>query len=190
MSVAELVAVVLAVAYLLLAIRQNIWCWAAALCSSEIYLWLFFDARLYMESALQIFYVAMAVYGWYQWKRGGDDGRGLHIVTWRIRTHALVIGGVLILSAGVGWAMTATDAVFPYLDSFTTVAAVVTTYMVTRKVLENWVYWFVIDSVAIYLYIARELYLTSALFVVYLMLVVVGFHRWRCDWRAETAVEA
>ncbi len=190
MAVAELVAVVLAVAYLLLAIRQNIWCWAAALCSSVIYLWLFFDALLYMESALQIFYVAMAVYGWYQWKRGGDDGRGLHIVTWRLRTHALVIAGVLILSAGVGWAMTATDAVFPYLDSFTTVAAVVTTYMVARKVLENWVYWFVIDSVAIYLYIARELYLTSALFVVYLVLVVVGFRRWRRDWRAETAAEA
>jgi nicotinamide mononucleotide transporter len=86
--------------------------------------------------------------------------------------------------------MTATDAVFPYLDSFTTVAAVVTTYMVARKVLENWVYWFVIDSVAIYLYIARELYLTSALFIVYLVLVVAGFRRWRREWRAEAAAEA
>ncbi|MGI9257775.1 MAG: nicotinamide mononucleotide transporter, partial [Gammaproteobacteria bacterium] len=70
-SVIEGVAVVLAIAYLVLAIRQDLLCWYAAFASSLIYLWIFFDARLYMESALQVFYAGMAIFGWYQWRYGG-----------------------------------------------------------------------------------------------------------------------
>jgi nicotinamide mononucleotide transporter len=187
MSVAEALAVLLAIAYLLLVIRQNILCWAMALASVLIYLVIFFNAQLYMESILQIFYVAMAVYGWYQWKYGGVGHRGLRITTWRLQHHAIVIGGILVSSIAFGWAFSATDAAFPYLDSFTTVAAVVTTYMVTRKVLENWAYWFVIDGLSVYLYVSRELYLTAGLFVLYLVMVVVGFRCWWHDWRIETA---
>ncbi len=187
MSVVELVAVLLAIAYLVLAIRQNILCWAAAFFSSLLYLWIFYEARLYMESVLQIFYAAMAVYGWYQWKYGGTEQQGLRIVTWRPRLHAIAIGGILTLALSIGWALSATAAAFPYLDSFTTVAAVVATYMVARKVLENWAYWFVIDSLSVYLYVSRELYLTAGLFVVYLVLVVIGFRSWLKDWQVEAA---
>ena len=188
MPAAEVVAVLLAVAYLLLAIRQNILCWIAAFCSSLIYLWIFFNARLYMESVLQIFYAAMAIYGWYQWRYGGAEHHGIRIITWRIATHAVVIGSILISTAIFGWALSATEAAFPYLDSFTTVAAVVTTYMVARKVLENWGYWFVIDGLSVYLYISRELYLTAGLFVLYLVLIVIGFRCWWRDWRVDAAV--
>jgi nicotinamide mononucleotide transporter len=80
--------------------------------------------------------------------------------------------------------MSRTDAAFPYFDSFTTVAAIVTTYMVARKVLENWLYWFVIDSISVYLYLARGLTLTALLFVLYLVLIVIGWRRWWLDWRA------
>ncbi len=186
-SITEAVAVVLAIAYLVLAIRQNLSCWYAAFVSSLIYLWIFFDARLYMESALQIFYAAMAIYGWYQWRFGGSEHEGVRIVVWQPLRHAIVIAGVLTLSAVFGWALSSTDAVFPYLDSFTTVSAIVTTYMVARKVLENWIYWFVIDSLSVYLYIARELYLTAGLFLLYLGLVVLGFRAWLKDWRAQQA---
>jgi len=186
-SVVEAVAVVLAIAYLVLAIRQNLSCWYAAFSSSLIYLWVFFDARLYMESALQIFYAAMAIYGWYQWRYGGSEHEGVRIVVWRPLRHAIVIVCVLVLSAVFGWALSATDAAFPYLDSFTTISAIATTYMVARKVLENWIYWFVIDSLSAYLYIARELYLTAALFLLYLVLVVWGFRAWLKDWRVQRA---
>jgi len=80
-----------------------------------------------------------------------------------------------------------TDAAFPFLDSFTTIAAVVATYMVANKILENWVYWFVIDGISVYLYQARELYVTSLLFVLYLVLIFIGFHRWWFDWRGQDA---
>lgn len=190
MSVPEVVAVLLAITYLLLVIRQNILCWAAALASVLIYLVIFFNAQLYMESALQIFYAAMAVYGWYQWKYGGIEHQGLRIVTWRLHIHAIVIGGILGLTLGFGWVLSATDAAFPYLDSFTTVAAVITTYMVTRKVLENWAYWFVIDGLSVYLYVSRELYLTAGLFVLYLFMILIGFRCWWREWRSETLATA
>ncbi|MGI9258789.1 MAG: nicotinamide riboside transporter PnuC [Gammaproteobacteria bacterium] len=186
-SVVEAVAVVLAIAYLVLAIRQDLLCWYAAFVSSLIYLWIFFDARLYMESALQVFYAGMAIFGWYQWRYGGSKHEGVRISVWQPVRHVIVIGGVLILSVVFGWALSSTDAAFPYLDSFTTISAIVTTYMVARKVLENWIYWFVIDGLSIYLYVARELYLTAGLFLFYLVLVVLGFRTWLKDWRAQPA---
>ena len=186
-SVIEAVAVVLAIAYLVLAIRQNLLCWYAAFASSAIYLWIFFDARLYMESALQVFYAAMAIFGWYQWRYGGSKHEGVRISVWQPVRHVTVIASVLVLSVIFGWVLSSTDAAFPYLDSFTTISAIVTTYMVARKVLENWIYWFLIDGLSVYLYTARELYLTAGLFVFYLVLVVLAFRAWLRDWRAQVA---
>ena len=180
----EVAAVVLAVAYLVLAIRESILCWLAAFLSSLIYLAVFFAAQLYMESLLQIFYAAMAVYGYRQWRYGGASHAGVKITTWGPRQHILALGVIAAASAAIGWMMSHTDAAFPYVDAFTTAAAVVTTFMVARKVLENWLYWFVIDSVSVFLYLARGLELTAALFVLYLVLIIIGFRRWWLEWRA------
>ena len=187
LSVAEATGVALAVAYLVLAVRQNILCWAAALGSSLLYVVVFYSARLYMESLLQIFYAAMAVYGWYQWRYAGGDGKGVRIHTWRLSRHVRVLTGIAAGALVLGWGMSHTDAAFPYADAFTTVAAIVTTFMVARKVLENWHYWFVIDSISVYLFVARELYLTALLFVFYLVLIVIGYRRWRRDWLAGSS---
>lgn len=185
-------AVAFAVAYLVLAIRESLWCWPAALVSVTLSLVLFYDARLYMESALQVFYIAMALYGWYQWRRGGASGAGVAITRWSARTHVLWISVVVLVSVAFGAALTAyTDAALPYLDSFTTIGAIVTTYMVAKKILENWLYWLVVDGVSVYLYAARELYLYALLFVFYLVLVVIGFRRWLGAWRSRApAAEA
>ena len=169
------------------AIRQQLACWYAWFASSLFYLWIFFDAQLYMQSLLQIFYAAMAIYGWYQWRYGGAEHAGVRIGVWRPAQHAIVVVSVLIVAIILGWVLSSTNAAMPYLDSFTTVAAIVTTYMVARKVLENWVYWFVIDSVSVYLYITRELYLTAGLFLIYLVLVVIGFRAWLSDWCGQEA---
>lgn len=182
-SLTETAAVALAVVYLLLAVRQSLLCWFAALVSSLLYTGLFFEARLYMEAVLQVFYAAMAVYGWYQWRYGGERRAGVRISVWPLRRHAAALAGVAGFSALAGWGLAHTNAAFPYADSFTTVAAVLTTYMVACKILENWVYWFVIDSVSVYLYAQRELYLTALLFVLYLVLVVVGFGAWWREYR-------
>jgi len=184
-TMAEAFGVALAICYLVLAIRQNIYCWYAAFVSSLIYTAVFFSARLYMESVLQIFYAAMAVYGYIQWKYGGTEHAGVQITTWSARQHLFALGVIAILSGSLGWLMSRTDAAFPFIDSFTTVAAIVATFMVARKILENWLYWFVIDGISVFIYSARELDLTAVLFVLYLILIVIGFRRWWLDWRVQ-----
>jgi len=189
----EAVAALFAVLYLVLAIRESLWCWPAAFISSVLMLVVVFGARLYSEVALNVYYAAMAVYGWYQWHYGGRT-RGaaeLPISIWPLKMHALAVGGSLALSAAVGWLMSRyTQAAFPYLDGFLAVSSVVTTYLVARKILENWLYWLVIDGLWLYVYWQRELYLLVALTALYLVLVVIGLARWHRDWRAQIAVPA
>jgi len=176
--------VLLAIAYLILAIRQNIWCWSAAFVSTGIYLLLMARASLYMEAALQVFYLCMAIYGWYQWRHGPGPDHVLPVSCRPPVWHVTAIVGVLCATLISGYLLQMfSNAAFPYIDSFTTWGAIVATFMVARKILENWWYWFVIDSVSIYLYINRELYLTALLFVGYLLLIVVGYLSWRKDLR-------
>ena len=194
MSPLEASAVAFGLAYLVLAIRQNILCWPAALISVLLSLVLFFEARLYSESALQLFYAAMALYGWYEWRYGGRRAEGetaeLPVSVWPFKWHAVAIGVSVLATAAIGWVLAhKTRAAFPYLDTFTSVSAIVTTYMVAKKILENWIYWIVLDSLSVYLYVARNLYLYAALFVVYVVLAVLGFMRWHRDWRAQPAPE-
>jgi nicotinamide mononucleotide transporter len=183
MALIELVAVVFAIAYLVLAIRQNVWCWPAAIVSVVLSFVLFWDARLLMEAVLQVFYLGMGVYGWQQWLRGSSGDEGVRVHWWPMRLHLAAVAVIAVLTVGCGRLLADTDAALPYLDSFTTAAAIVTTWMVARKVIENWIYWFVIDSVSIYLYIDRGLVLYAGLFVAYLVLVVIGFRAWLADGR-------
>jgi nicotinamide mononucleotide transporter len=188
MSPLEVASVAFSLAYLVLAVQQNILCWPAALIGTLLSLVVFVEAKLYPECALQIFYAAMAVYGWRQWqnrKPGEEVSDELPVSTWPLRRHALAIGGSVLAAVVLGAILSRTDAAFPYLDSFTSVGAVVTTYMVAKKILENWVYWLVIDGLGVYIYWSRELYLYAGLFVVYLALVVLGFCRWHRDGRAQ-----
>ena len=187
MSHWETAGVILGVAYLLFAMRQSQWCWYAAFGSTAIFTWLFFDVSLLMESALNLYYLVMAVYGWYSWRNGSSNpAEQLPIQTWRLKQHLLVIGGVIAMSLASGYLLTEhTGAVMPYLDSFTTWGAVITTWMVTRKVLENWLYWLVIDAAAIVLYVDRELYLTAVLMMLYLVLAIIGWISWRRDYLSQ-----
>lgn len=176
----EATAVALAIAYLLLALRESVLCWYAALVSTAIYTVLFWDARLLMESALNVYYMGMAVYGWYSWRLGGSDQQGVRIHTWSASRHALVLVGIGVATVVSGALLAAhTDAALPFVDSFTTWSSVVTTFLVARKVLENWLYWIVIDSTSIYLYLERGLEMTAGLFAAYVVIAVFGWLRWR-----------
>ncbi len=179
LSALEVAAVLLAIAYLALAIRENKACWIAAGGSTAIYVYLFVDARLYMESALNVFYFAMAVYGWYSWTHGPTATRDLPVTRWPIIVHAaaILVIGLLSLASGYGLERYS-DAEFPYVDSLTTWAAIWTTFLVARKVLENWWYWLAIDSVSVFLYFSRGLELTALLFIIYIVMIPFGLWRW------------
>jgi nicotinamide mononucleotide transporter len=188
LSALEAVAVVLAILYLLLAIREHIGCWYAAGGSTAIYVWLFLDARLYMESALNVFYFGMAIYGWLVWHRGRDATHELPVTAWPFALHVRAIASIAALSLGSGYALDNwTDAEFPYIDSMTTWSAIWATFLVARKVLENWWYWLAIDLVSILIYWARDLQLTALLFAVYVIMIPFGLYRWSRSRRAAAA---
>ncbi|MCH1918776.1 nicotinamide riboside transporter PnuC [Shewanella sp. A3A] len=186
MNLWEGLAVLLALAYLLLAMKANAWCWGAALASTAIYTVLFWKVSLLMESVLNVYYMVMAVYGYWMWQRGGSEQQGLPVCTWSLGRHAWVIALTSVLSLLVGYLMANyTHAAFPYLDAATTCFAVLTTYLVAQKVLENWFYWVVIDLVSIYLYFSKGMMLTSLLSALYVGLAIGGYLLWRSDWRAQ-----
>ena len=193
-SLGEWAAVSLGVAYLVLAMREHIACWYAAFLSTAISVYVFWQVSLLMESTLNVYYMAMAVYGWYQWRQGassdlgGAQPRVLPVSTWTVGQHALAVAAIALATLISGYLLSQNStAALPYLDSFTTWGSVLTTYMVARKILENWIYWFVIDAVSIGLYLDRGLYLYAALFALYLVLVVFGYRSWSRSLRASHA---
>ena len=175
----EPTAVILAIAYLLLAIKQNISCWFAAFFSSLLYFFVMYSAGLYMEAGLQIFYCIMAVYGWTQWRITLPGNSKFLVKTWNRDQHIKAILLIILLAIVSGWALEKfTNAALPFLDSLTTWGAIVTTYMVAKRLLENWIYWFVIDTISVFLFYSRGLMLTSILFLVYLIIIYFGYKSW------------
>ena len=187
-SLLELLAVVFAILYLLLAVRQNILCWAAAIVSTAIFLFIFWEVKLYMESGLQIYYLGMAAYGWYQWRLADDGSNSLQVSVWSARQHLMALTCIALLTVVSGYLLNSgTDARLPFLDSFTTWASVVTTFMVARKILENWIYWLLIDAISIFLYLDRGLYFTALLFTVYIVIIFFGWFSWLRSYQQKTA---
>jgi nicotinamide mononucleotide transporter len=179
MSTLETIAVVSALAYVVLAMRQNRLCWVAAFVSALLYLVIFAEVKLYMEAGLQIIYVAMAIVGWVFWGRDNSNDT-LRVTTRPWPFHAMA----LLFIAGGTWASGAllavyTDAARPFVDAGTTISAIICTWMVTRKILENWLYWIVINAVSVWLFTDRGLSLTSGLFALYIVLSVAGYLSWR-----------
>lgn len=184
----ESLAVALGIAYLLLAMAEKISCWYAAFASTLIFLFLFWEVELVMEAALQLYYLGMAIYGWWHWRHGDREDGSLAISRWPLRSHVLALAGVVLFSAASGTLLSSyTSASWPYLDSFTTWGAVLTTWMVARKILENWLYWIAIDGLSIFLYVDRGLYLTAALFAAYVVIVIFGFITWTRHYRNQSS---
>jgi nicotinamide mononucleotide transporter len=175
----------------LLAIRQNILCWFFALVSTAIYVALFIDAKLYMESLLNGFYFVMALYGWYFWRAGGDRNSSVPVTRWPLSVHAAAVAVIAVVSLVCGALLdNYSDAAYPYVDSLTTFSAIWATFLVARKVLENWWYWLMIDAVSVVLYWARDLQLTSLLFVAYVALIPFGLIAWTRAYNAQRAARA
>jgi len=174
---AEIISTVTAVIYLILAARENIWCWFFGIISCSFWAWAaYFLYNLQIDSLLQVFYVVISFWGLYQWKFGSENKKELPITRLSIKEHALIIGGGVLLSGMGGWLYANyTTASSTYLDAFTTVFSVIITFMVIFKKMENWLYWIVIDAVYVYLYWSREGYLFSILFVAYIIIAFLGW---------------
>lgn len=175
----EGVGAVLAIAYLLLALKQNKLCWFAWIASSILYLYVMYQAGLYMESLLQVFYLCMGFYGLSQWSKTINNNQNTYVDLWSIGNHIFAISLVIVLSFLSGTLLSNfSNAALPFIDAFTTWGAILASYMVAKKILENWIYWFVIDFISVFIFASRGLYFTSALFVTYLVIIYFGYKSW------------
>jgi len=178
MSGWEILAVVLGITYVLLAAKESQWAWPFAFFSTLIYTILFWDGALVSSSILNFYYMVMAVYGFMLWKKD-EAGETLAISRWRAKTHLLFIVSGLLGAIILGYlSKTYAGAKFAYLDAFVMVFSGIATWMMAKKVLENWLYWMLIDSTAIVLYFKSGYLATIVLFVLYVILAVYGYRSW------------
>jgi len=171
----------LSLLYLWLASHKSQWCWPAAFISTAIYTAIFWHVSLVSESALNFYYMLMAIFGWWSWRRNlasADDQ--LTVTRKPIRWHLNAIISCTVLALVIGFfTNNYTHADFAYLDAATTVFAVFATWLLTQRVLENWLYWIVIDIVSIYLYQQKGLMLTSVLMMIYSVFAIYGWWSWK-----------
>jgi nicotinamide mononucleotide transporter len=178
-SIWEWFAVITGLLYVILISFKKTSAWFFAIVSSLLYIYLCYSSQLFLETGLQFFYLIMGIYGWYLWTsvQKIDENR---IIKWKNYHHSINIAFSTLLFISIGFIFdNYTNQANPYTDAFTTVFSLAATFMVTQKVLENWIYWIVIDVVSVYLFSSRELYMTAALFVIFTILAIVGYFKWK-----------
>ena len=178
----EIVAALTGLLSVYLLTRQNILAWPTGLISVGSAAIVFYDSFLYSDMLLHIYYIGMNLYGWIHWSRASEDDIPLPVSTLsavhNIKWVVIALAGTVVW----GWTMsTNTDASFPYGDAFTTVASLVAMWLMAQKRLENWVYWFVIDVVAILIYALKGLYLFSGQYFIFLLICVKGYRDWKAS---------
>lgn len=178
----EVVAAITGVLGVWLTTRQNIWCWPVGLVGVVLSLIVFFQAKLYYDSVLQMFYFVLTLYGWYNWTFNKKEGKKLE-VTSLPKIHLILYSFlILILVLIFGYiAENYTDAALPYWDAFTTAGGIIATLWMAKKIIENWLAWIIIDINCVGIYFYKELYAFSALYLVFTVLAVIGYLSWKKD---------
>jgi nicotinamide mononucleotide transporter len=177
----EIAAVLIALAMVGCNIREIHWGWPLAIVSSLMYFALFWRSRLYGDASLQIFFVVIAFWGWMQWLRGGQLATGEPLRVQRLSPsgRAWTIGATLLLWPLTGlFLLRFTDTDVPWWDAFPTAASVVGQVLLGRKYLENWLMWIIVNLVSIGLFAYKGLWLTLALYAVFIALSVIGWRAW------------
>lgn len=179
MNVLEAAAVAFGIASVYLSARQKISSWPTAIVNVLLYTAVFHAARLYADMGLQVVYAVINAYGWHQWLRGGERGRGVRVT----RTPRRTLLMLALVACGAALALGAlmsrfTDASLPYLDAALSATSLAAQWMLARKLLENWLVWIAVDIVYVPMFLYKELYLTAGLYVVFLALSVMGYRAW------------
>ena len=191
MTSIELIGTVFGLACVILCVRQSIWNWPVGLVQVAMYAWIFYHARLYSDFVLHLIYIALQIYGWISWQRGrrsggsGDDES--------LPVTRLTVGGLAmwLIASGtativIGYAMHRyAGAAIPYGDAAILVLSLVAQFLLARKVLETWAFWIVVDVLALGVYTAKELYITTGLYAVFLVLAILGWQQWRRSFRQQ-----
>ena len=169
-------------------VKENVWRWPTGLLNVLLYIALFWNGKLYAETVLQIIYVVLQIYGWWQWVRGGEQHAGVHI-TRTSRRLWLLLGAVALVSVLplVYVLRRWTDSTVPWWDATPTILSLIAQWMISKKKLENWCVWILVDCISIPLFIYKGFFLTAGLYAVFLALCVKGWFAWAKKYRSSVA---
>lgn len=183
----EILGVIFSILYLYFSIRQNILLWPMGIASAVLYMVVFFQSKFYADMGLNGYYVVISVYGWVLWKRGkeGHDS-GLPVSRLGKKNAGILLLITAAAFVGIGMVLKEyTDSPIPYWDAFTTAVSFTATWMLARKILENWILWIIVDLVSMGLYLYRGLYPTLLLFGIYTTMAVIGYYRWLRSYQSN-----
>jgi nicotinamide mononucleotide transporter len=186
----ELAGTVCAIVYLYLSVRENIWLWPVGFLTSLLYLIVFYHSRLYADMGLQVYYLLVSVYGWIHWmgRKNGHNPMETNLLTtsisikqWVVYSSFIAVLTLLLyfLLKHLPGLMDLPPSDLPLGDAFTTAGGIVATWMLARKMLENWLVWIVINGFSLGMYLYKELYITVFLFIIYTVMAVVGYYKWK-----------
>lgn len=181
----EIVGVILSLIYLYLSIKQKISLWIYGFLSSALYIVVFFRTKFYADMSLQFYYLVISVYGWFSWKHGKPEtGQELPVskTSNRLMFH-LGIASVIIYVVYYLVLAKFTDSTIPKADSLVGMLSVIGTWMLARKLIENWLVWIAADGIATGLFIYKGLYPTAILFFIYTAMAIVGYLQWKKNMR-------
>jgi len=176
--------------FLYLEIKQNKWLWPVGLFSALMYIYVFFMAKFYADMGLQFYYVFISIYGWFHWSRSkGQNAKELPVVNLgKGLFFKLLLASLFIYIAISFILLNYTDSPIPYWDSFTTALSIIATWMLAKKILEQWLVWVIVDAVSMGLYLYKELYPTAILFAFYTVLAFYGYTQWKKDLAKSKAI--
>jgi nicotinamide mononucleotide transporter len=180
MEITEIIAVVLGLISVYLVTKQNVWCYPLGIISVFIYIFIFYEVKLYADMGLQVFFIILQAYGWYEWLYGGAGRTELNVAWGTKRMYLLTA----VFTAGATALLGAilhefTDASLPFVDSFLAVLSMAAQWMMAKKYIENWILWVIVNIGSIGMYSVKGLYFTTFLYVVYFGLAILGYREWK-----------
>lgn len=188
----EIISVIFGIIYLVLMVRENIWCWLFGILASAITVYLYVEVTLYLEAGLNFYYILAGFYGWIYWsshrKKIGAENSFVPILTWKSAYHIIAVLTCATIGVLLGYLMdTNTDSERPYVDALLTTFSFLATYLEAKKVLSTWYYWAVLNTCSIFLNADRELYFFAALSVFYTIMTIQGYKRWNESLKRQRA---
>ena len=190
MSTLEWIAAIAGAVSVYLSARENIWSWPTAIVNVGLYIIVFRRTGLYSDMGLQVVYLVLSIYGWYEWLYGGRDRTKLTVSRATMREWALTLPVALVFWFALArYTATLPGVALPYVDSCLTTISLVAQWMMTRKILENWILWIVADIAYVPMYVYKKLPVTAALYALFLVLAVVGLRAWWRSYRAHDPSE-
>ncbi|MCW3785536.1 nicotinamide riboside transporter PnuC [Plebeiibacterium sediminum] len=186
-NMVEIIGTISGLLFLYLEIKQNKWLWPVGLITSLMYIYVFFAAKLYADMSLQVYYVVISIYGWLLWSQGKSNHKEeLPVVSLGRKLYITLFLASVAIYALISYVLVNfTDGAIPYWDAFTTALSIVATWMLAKKILEQWLVWVIVNAVSLGLYIYKGLYPTSVLYFFYMSLSLVGYLQWKKDLVTE-----